>query len=133
MLPIWKIIDSYWEIRNIWKVISACMQVFCKCQIISRSSMKYCWSTQNQYIRGCIFLRIELRVCQKKLFLKKMLVCCNMQFRSQLETTNSRFWLVNILLRKFETLSKKEIKIIKTQNLWWKTTKKYQKSICKHI
>ena len=27
-------------------------------------------------IRGCIF-DFEFRVCQKKLFLKKMLVCCN--------------------------------------------------------
>ena len=55
------------------------------------------------------------------------------QFRWQFENTNSRFWLVNTLLRKFETLSKKEIKMIKTQILWWKTTKKYQKSIYKHI
>ena len=30
------------------------------------------------------------------------------QFRWQLETTNSRFWLVNILLRKFDNLSKKK-------------------------
>ena len=57
----------------------------------------------------------------------------NIQFHWQLETTNSYFWLVNILLRKFETLSKKEIKMIKTQISWWKTSKKYQISICKHI
>ena len=47
------------------------------------------------------------------------------QFHRKLETTNSRFWLVNILLLKFDTLSKKEMKMIKTQILWWwKTTRK---------
>ena len=39
------------------------------------------------------------------------------QFHWQLETTNSRFWLVNILLPKFDTSSKKVMKIIKTQVL----------------
>ena len=56
----------------------------------------------------------------------------HMQFHWQLETTNLRFWLVNILLRKFDTLSKKEIKMIKTNFMMKKktkkTTKKYQKS-----
>ena len=46
------------------------------------------------------------------------------QFHWHLETTNSRFWLVNMLFLKFDTLSKKEIKMIKTQILWWKTAKK---------
>ena len=32
------------------------------------------------------------------------------QFRWQLESTNSRFWLVKILLRKFDTLSEKQQK-----------------------
>ena len=48
----------------------------------------------------------------------------NIQFHWQLETINSRFWLVNILLRKFDTSSKKEMKMIKTQILWCKTKKK---------
>ena len=46
------------------------------------------------------------------------------QFHWHLETTNSRFWLVNMLFLKFDTSSKKEIKMIKTQILWWKTAKK---------
>ena len=37
------------------------------------------------------------------------------------------FWLVNILLRKLDTLSKKEMKTIKTQILWQKSTNKCQK------
>ena len=45
------------------------------------------------------------------------------QFHWQLETANSRFWLVNIMLRKFDTSSKKEMKMIKIQNLWRKTKK----------
>ena len=32
-----------------------------------------------------------------------------------METTNSRIWLVNILLRTFDTSSKKDIKMIKTK------------------
>ena len=36
-----------------------------------------------------------------------------LQFYWQLEATNSCFWLVNILLRKFYTSSKKEMKMIK--------------------
>ena len=46
------------------------------------------------------------------------------QFHWNFWTTNSFFWLVNIHLRKFNTLSKKEMKMIKTQLLWWKTNKK---------
>ena len=49
------------------------------------------------------------------------------QFYWQLETTNLRFWLVDMLLRKSDTLSKKEMKMIKTQILWWKTTKNAKK------
>ena len=52
----------------------------------------------------------------------------HMQFHWQLETTNSRFWLVNILLPKFDTLSKEEMKIIKAQILWWKKTKRKKKN-----
>ena len=44
-----------------------------------------------------------------------MKISLNIQFHWQLETTNSHFWLVNILLRKFDTSSKKEMKMIKTQ------------------
>ena len=35
------------------------------------------------------------------------------QFQCHLESTNSRFRLVNVLLRKFDTSSKKETKMIK--------------------
>ena len=52
-----------------------------------------------------------------------------MQFRWQLETTNSRFWFVNILLRKFDALSEKEMKMINT-NFVMKNNKKMPK---KHI
>ena len=38
----------------------------------------------------------------------------SIQFRWQLETTKSRFWLVNVRLPKFDTLSEKEMKMIKT-------------------
>ena len=53
------------------------------------------------------------------------------QFRWHLYTTNSRFWLVNMLLWKFHTLSKKEIKMIKT-NFMMKNSKKSLQSIWKH-
>ena len=53
----------------------------------------------------------------------KFLVVLSIQFHWQLETTNSRFWLINILLRKFDTLSEKEMKITKTQIMWWKNKK----------
>ena len=39
----------------------------------------------------------------------------NITFHWQFRVTYSGFWLVNILLRKFDTLSKKESKMIKTQ------------------
>ena len=54
------------------------------------------------------------------------------QFCWQLESTSSCFWLVNILLRKFDTSSNKKVKMIKRQNLWWKTPKKMPKSEWKH-
>ena len=53
----------------------------------------------------------------------------HIQFHWKFETTNSRFWLVMIQLRKFDTSSKKEIKMIKTQILWGKTTTKAKKYI----
>ena len=37
---------------------------------------------------------------------------------------HSGVWLVNILLRKVDTLSKKEMKMTITQFFWWKSTKK---------
>ena len=49
------------------------------------------------------------------------------QFHWQFLFTNSRFWLVNILLCKFDNLSKKEIKYENPQNSWWKTTKNAKK------
>ena len=40
---------------------------------------------------------------------------------------------VNILVRKIDTLSKKEMKIIKTQTLWWKTTTRKAKKVYESI
>ena len=40
--------------------------------------------------------------------------------------TRLLFELLQILLRKFDSLSRKEIKMIKAQILWWKTTTKMQ-------
>ena len=56
-----------------------------------------------------------------------------MQFHWQLETTNSRFWLVNILLRKFDTLSKKETKWEKRKFCDEKQNKKNAKKVYKSI
>ena len=53
----------------------------------------------------------------------------NMQFHWQFLITYSGFWLVNILLQKFDTSSKKETKMIKTQPFCGKI--KCQKSTCK--
>ena len=49
----------------------------------------------------------------------------SMQFHWQLETTNSRFWLVNILLRKFDTSSKRKKMI--TTNFMMKNNKDMSK------
>ena len=47
--------------------------------------------------------------------------------------TNSGFWLVNILLRKFDTIhQKKRNENDKNTTLWWKTRKKCLNSVCKH-
>ena len=57
------------------------------------------------------------------------------QFHWQFLITNSDFWLVNILLQKFDTSSKNEMKMIKTRTYWWEATKKCQKIymyICKY-
>lgn len=51
-----------------------------------------------------------------------------MKFLWQFLITNAGFWLVNILLWKFRTSSKKKMKMIKTWIVWWKATK----NICKH-
>ena len=40
------------------------------------------------------------------------------EFHWQLETTNSRFWLVNILLWKFDPLSEKEMKVLSNIFSW---------------
>ena len=54
------------------------------------------------------------------------------QFHWQFLIISSGFRFVNILLRKFDTSSEKEMKMIKTQIFWLKTTKRCRKSICKH-
>ena len=51
------------------------------------------------------------------------------QFHWQFWTTSSCFWLVNILLRKFDTSSKNDMKLNKTQIVCCKTTEKCQKRI----
>ena len=53
------------------------------------------------------------------------------QFHWKFWATNSCFWLVNTLLRKFDTSSKKDMKMIKT-NFMMKNNKKCQKSRWKH-
>ena len=55
----------------------------------------------------------------------------NIQSHWRFLITYFGFWLVNILLRKFDTSSKKETKMIKTQPFCGKTKKKRQKSTCK--
>ena len=47
------------------------------------------------------------------------------QFHWQFLTTNSGFWLVNILVRKFNTSSKKEMKMIKSHFLMKNAEKVY--------
>ena len=61
------------------------------------------------------------------------------QLHWQFPITYSGFWLVNILLRKFDTSSKKEMKMIKTHTFLLKTnktkttkTKKCQESTCQY-
>ena len=44
------------------------------------------------------------------------------QFHCQFWTINSCSWLVYTLPRKFDTLSKRQVKMIKTLILWWKRT-----------
>ena len=52
-----------------------------------------------------------------------------LQFHWQLETANSHFWLVNILLRKFDTSSKKRIQNDKNTNFMIKKKKLPKKYI----
>ena len=59
-----------------------------------------------------------------------LLIMVHIQFHWQFLIMFSGFWLVNNLLCKFDTSSKKNM--AKTQLVWWKTTTKFQKSICKH-
>ena len=54
----------------------------------------------------------------------------NIQFHWQFLITYSGFWLVNILLLKFDTSSNKEMRMIKIHFL--DKTKKCQESICKY-
>ena len=53
-------------------------------------------------------------------------------FHWQFLITYSGFWLINILLGKFDTSSKKEMKMIKSQFFKWKLTIKCQESVCKY-
>ena len=60
-----------------------------------------------------------------------MLSYACIQFHWQFIITNSSYWLVSALLRKFDPLLRKEMKMIKTHAFWWKKKKK-RKCICKH-
>ena len=57
----------------------------------------------------------------------------NINFHWQFLITYSGFWLVNILLRKFDALSKKEMKMIKTQVFDGKQQQQQQKCQGKYI
>ena len=57
----------------------------------------------------------------------------NIQFHWHLDTTNSRFWLVNILLWKFDTLSKKRNENDKNTNFMMKNSKKMSKKYMKAL
>ena len=52
------------------------------------------------------------------------------KFHWQFPITYCGFWLVNILLRKFDTSSKKEMKMIKTQIFFMENNKKCQERVC---
>ena len=68
-----------------------------------------------------------------KIVSSRLNLVASIQLHWHLDTTNSRFWLVNMLLRKFDTLSKKEMKMIKTQILWRKAAKKMSKKYMKAL
>ena len=55
----------------------------------------------------------------------------SIQFRWQLETTNSGFWVVNVLLRKFNTLPEKRNENDKNTNFVMKNNKKMPKKYIK--
>ena len=126
----YKLMSSYWEMgvfrtlskildRALWKNNYSIFSYFCK--TLHLKSFRGFWICAGLWI--CWILNIPVfSVC--RFWISRVII----QFRWQLETTNSRFWLVNILLQKFDTLSEKEMKMIKTQMLWWKSTKKCQKS-----
>ena len=54
-------------------------------------------------------------------------------FQWQLETTNLCFWLVNIVLRKFDTSWKKETKMIKTDTFNDEKQNKNAKKVYENI
>ena len=60
-----------------------------------------------------------------------MFFCWKAHSRSYTDSYISSFWwVVNILLRKFDTPSKKEMKMIKIYiNIWWKTNKTNSKKV----
>ena len=64
-----------------------------------------------------------------KYFVLSLRIFFNGKFHWQFLITNFFSDWLNILLRKFDTSSKKEMKKIKTQTVWWKitTTKKRRK------
>ena len=84
------------------------------------SDLKLCsFHIRKVYVNGGFHKRhIETNFCEMNNV--SFSFKCNIQFNWQFPTTNSCFWLVNILLQKFDTSSKN----IKTQILWWKTKQK---------
>ena len=51
-----------------------------------------------------------------------------LRFHWQFWTTKFYFWLLNIMSWKFDTSSKKEMRIVRTQIFWWKTKKTKNKT-----
>ena len=51
----------------------------------------------------------------------------SMQFHWQFLIAKSGFWLVNILLQKFDSLPEREMKMMKKQVFWWRRSKNAKK------
>ena len=69
------------------------------------------------------FYQVKLNLRSKRSVIFQFKKYWGIQFHWQFWTMNSCFWLVNILLRKFDTSSKKEMKIIKTNFMMKKMAK----------
>ena len=89
-----------------------------------------CFPVKQQFYRT----PLDGTKCSEQIFwkiavLKIVSIYCIIQFHRQLRITNSDFGLIILLLQKFDTSSKKEMKMIKTQHFWLKTTTKMSKVV----